>query len=55
MVPLLLLSPEKCFEPQFFRFFHENEIWHRLEPAGVVKCQCKGPNAQCKPLASQGE
>nr|XP_025148709.1 coagulation factor XII isoform X5 [Bubalus bubalis]XP_025148711.1 coagulation factor XII isoform X5 [Bubalus bubalis] len=44
---------EKCFEPQFFRFFHENEIWHRLEPAGVVKCQCKGPNAQCKPLASQ--
>uniref|UniRef100_A0A8C6DZW3 Coagulation factor XII n=1 Tax=Moschus moschiferus TaxID=68415 RepID=A0A8C6DZW3_MOSMO len=44
---------EKCFEPQFFQFFHENEIWHRLEPAGVVKCQCKGPNAQCKPLASQ--
>ncbi|KAI4541364.1 hypothetical protein MG293_008506 [Ovis ammon polii] len=44
---------EKCFEPQFFRFFHEDEIWHRLEPAGVVKCQCKGPHAQCKPLASQ--
>ncbi|KAI4584153.1 hypothetical protein MJG53_007432 [Ovis ammon polii x Ovis aries] len=44
---------EKCFEPQFFRFFQEDEIWHRLEPAGVVKCQCKGPHAQCKPLASQ--
>ncbi|XP_045432495.1 coagulation factor XII [Pipistrellus kuhlii] len=44
---------EKCFEPQLLRFFHENEIWHRLEPAGVVKCQCQGPQAHCKPLASQ--
>ncbi|XP_029071420.1 coagulation factor XII isoform X1 [Monodon monoceros] len=44
---------EKCFEPQLLWFFQENEIWHRLELAGVAKCQCNGPNAQCKPLASQ--
>uniref|UniRef100_A0A8D0SZA2 Coagulation factor XII n=1 Tax=Sus scrofa TaxID=9823 RepID=A0A8D0SZA2_PIG len=44
---------EKCFEPQFLQFFQENEIWHRFEPAGVSKCQCKGPKAQCKPVASQ--
>ncbi|KAM9103477.1 LOW QUALITY PROTEIN: coagulation factor XII [Megaptera novaeangliae] len=44
---------EKCFEPQLLWFFQKNEIWHRLELAGVAKCQCKGPNAQCKPLASQ--
>lgn len=49
------MSPEKCFEPQFLQFFQENEIWHRFEPAGVSKCQCKGPKAQCKPVASQGE
>ncbi|XP_029798614.1 coagulation factor XII isoform X2 [Suricata suricatta] len=46
---------EKCFEPQLLQFFHEKEIWHRLEPAGVAKCQCKGPDAHCKQLASQGE
>ncbi|EPY77870.1 hypothetical protein CB1_000228049 [Camelus ferus] len=44
---------EKCFESQLLRFFQENEIWHRLERAGVAKCQCKGPNAHCKPVASQ--
>ncbi|XP_045686186.1 coagulation factor XII isoform X2 [Phyllostomus hastatus] len=44
---------EKCFEPQLFQFFHQNEIWHRLEPAGVARCQCQGPQAHCKPLASQ--
>ncbi|XP_054424000.1 coagulation factor XII [Pteronotus mesoamericanus] len=44
---------EKCFEPQLFQFFHENETWHKLEPAGVAKCQCQGPQAHCKPLASQ--
>ncbi|XP_073658938.1 coagulation factor XII [Tursiops truncatus] len=44
---------EKCFEPQLLWFLQENEIWHRLELAGVAKCQCNGPNAQCKPLASQ--
>ncbi|XP_004401467.1 PREDICTED: coagulation factor XII [Odobenus rosmarus divergens] len=44
---------EKCFEPQLLQFFHEKEIWHRLEPAGVAKCQCKGPDAHCKLLASQ--
>ncbi|XP_069332295.1 coagulation factor XII isoform X2 [Eulemur rufifrons] len=43
---------EKCFEPQLLQFFHENEIWYRSEPAGVAKCQCKGPDAHCKPLAS---
>ncbi|XP_042638483.1 coagulation factor XII [Orycteropus afer afer] len=43
---------EKCFEPQLLRFFHEDEMWHRLGPAGVDKCQCKGPNVHCKPLAS---
>lgn len=49
------LSPEKCFEPQLLQFFHEKEIWYRLEPAGVARCQCKGPDAHCKLLASQGE
>nr|BAX39000.1 coagulation factor XII [Felis catus] len=44
---------EKCFEPQLFQFFHEKETWHRLESAGVAECQCKGPDAHCKPLASQ--
>ncbi|XP_006873517.1 PREDICTED: coagulation factor XII [Chrysochloris asiatica] len=44
---------EKCFEPQLQRFFDENEKWHRLGPAGVHKCQCKGPHAHCKPLAIQ--
>ncbi|XP_032192774.1 coagulation factor XII isoform X1 [Mustela erminea] len=44
---------EKCFEPQLLQFFHEKEIWHRLEPAGVAKCQCKGPEAHCKLLATQ--
>ncbi|XP_045041685.2 coagulation factor XII [Desmodus rotundus] len=44
---------EKCFEPQLFQFFHQNEMWHRLEPAGVARCQCQGPRAHCKPLASQ--
>ncbi|XP_054573755.1 coagulation factor XII [Eptesicus fuscus] len=44
---------EKCFEPQLLQFFHENETWHRLEPAGVATCQCQGPQAHCKPLASQ--
>ncbi|XP_004460084.3 LOW QUALITY PROTEIN: coagulation factor XII [Dasypus novemcinctus] len=44
---------EKCFEPQLLRFFHENALWYRLQPAGVAKCQCKGPNAHCKLLASQ--
>uniref|UniRef100_A0A8C6RSW3 Coagulation factor XII n=1 Tax=Nannospalax galili TaxID=1026970 RepID=A0A8C6RSW3_NANGA len=44
---------EKCFEPQLLRFFHENEMWFRTGPTGVVKCQCKGPRAHCKPLASQ--
>ncbi|XP_077613357.1 coagulation factor XII isoform X2 [Crocuta crocuta] len=47
------LSPEKCFEPQLLQFFHEKEIWYRLEPAGVARCQCKGPDAHCKLLASQ--
>ncbi|XP_037678873.1 coagulation factor XII isoform X2 [Choloepus didactylus] len=45
---------EKCFEPQLLQSFHENKIWYRLQPAGVAKCQCKGPDAHCKPLASQG-
>uniref|UniRef100_A0A8C9KHH3 Coagulation factor XII n=1 Tax=Panthera tigris altaica TaxID=74533 RepID=A0A8C9KHH3_PANTA len=44
---------EKCFESQLLQFFHEKETWHRLEPAGVAECQCKGPDAHCKPLASQ--
>ncbi|KAF6280625.1 coagulation factor XII [Rhinolophus ferrumequinum] len=44
---------EKCFEPQLLQFFHENETWHSLEPTGVTKCQCQGPRAHCKPLASQ--
>ncbi|KAG8513118.1 Coagulation factor XII [Galemys pyrenaicus] len=44
---------EKCFEPQLFQLFHENEVWHRVEAAGVVRCQCKGPGAHCKPLLSQ--
>ncbi|KAM5301710.1 coagulation factor XII isoform 3-T3 [Glossophaga mutica] len=44
---------EKCYEPQLFQFFHQNETWHRLEPAGVARCQCQGPQAHCKPLASQ--
>lgn len=49
------LSPEKCFEPQLLQFFHEKEIWHRLEPAGVAKCECRGPDVHCKLVASQGE
>ncbi|KAF5920564.1 hypothetical protein HPG69_012045 [Diceros bicornis minor] len=48
-----LLSSEKCFEPQLLQVFHENEIWYRPGPAGVAKCQCKGPDGHCKPLASQ--
>ncbi|XP_036742907.2 coagulation factor XII [Manis pentadactyla] len=44
---------EKCFEPQLLQFFHEKEIWYRLWPVGVAKCWCKGPDAQCKQLASQ--
>nr|XP_055181689.1 coagulation factor XII isoform X4 [Nyctereutes procyonoides] len=45
---------EKCFEPQLLQFFHEKEIWHRLEPAGVAKCECRGPDVHCKLVASQG-
>ncbi|XP_014447258.1 coagulation factor XII [Tupaia chinensis] len=44
---------EKCFEPQLLRFFHEDEIWHRAEPGGVARCQCRGPDAHCRRLASQ--
>ncbi|XP_048190051.1 coagulation factor XII [Perognathus longimembris pacificus] len=44
---------EKCFEPQLLRFFHEHDTWLRAEPAGVVRCQCKGPETHCRPLASQ--
>ncbi|XP_030744663.1 coagulation factor XII [Echinops telfairi] len=44
---------EKCFEPQLLRFFHEDEKWYRFGPTGVDKCWCKGPDAHCKPLASQ--
>ncbi|XP_066133111.1 coagulation factor XII isoform X3 [Saccopteryx bilineata] len=44
---------EKCYESQLLQFFHENETWYRLEPAGVAKCQCQGPQAHCKLLASQ--
>ncbi|KAM6222852.1 coagulation factor XII [Rhynchocyon petersi] len=44
---------EKCFEPQLLRFFHEDEMWYRLEPAGVYKCHCKGPHGHCKLLVSQ--
>lgn len=47
--------PEKCFEPQLFRTFHENDIWYRFEAGGVARCRCKGPDAHCKLLASQGE
>lgn len=47
--------PEKCFEPQLHRFFHENEIWFRTGPAGVAKCHCKGPDAHCKQMHSQGK
>lgn len=51
----LLLSPEKCFEPQLLQFFHENEMWFRTGPEGVARCQCKPPEAHCKPLAIQGK
>ncbi|XP_051028028.1 coagulation factor XII [Acomys russatus] len=44
---------EKCFEPQLLQFFHENETWLRAGPADVARCQCKGPEAHCKPVASQ--
>uniref|UniRef100_A0A2K6F965 Coagulation factor XII n=1 Tax=Propithecus coquereli TaxID=379532 RepID=A0A2K6F965_PROCO len=44
---------EKCFEPQLLQFYDENQIWFRAEPAGVAKCQCKGPDAHCKQLASR--
>nr|KAF6446656.1 coagulation factor XII [Rousettus aegyptiacus] len=44
---------EKCFEPQLFQFFHENETWHKLKAADVVKCQCQGSQAHCKLLASR--
>ncbi|XP_076993875.1 coagulation factor XII [Tamandua tetradactyla] len=44
---------EKCFEPQLLQFFHENKIWYRLQPAGAARCQCKGPDALCKPLPSR--
>ncbi|XP_028627994.1 coagulation factor XII isoform X2 [Grammomys surdaster] len=44
---------EKCFEAQLLKFFHENEIWFRTGPGGVARCQCKGPDAHCKPLPSQ--
>ncbi|MEJ1284854.1 coagulation factor XII (Hageman factor) [Cricetulus griseus] len=45
---------EKCFEPQLLQFFHENEMWFRTGPEGVARCQCKPPEAHCKPLAIQG-
>lgn len=48
-----LLSPDKCFEPQLLKFFHENEIWFRTGPGGVARCECKGSEGHCKPLASQ--
>lgn len=51
----LLSSPEKCFEPQLLQFFHEHETWLRAGPADVARCQCKGPEAHCRPLASQGK
>ncbi|XP_066197560.1 coagulation factor XII isoform X1 [Saccopteryx leptura] len=44
---------EKCYESQLLQFFHENETWYRLEPAGVAKCQCQGPQAHCKLLAGK--
>lgn len=44
---------EKCFESQLLKFFHENEIWFRTGPGGVARCQCKGPQADCKLLTSQ--
>ncbi|XP_012577596.1 PREDICTED: coagulation factor XII [Condylura cristata] len=44
---------KKCFEPQLLKFFQEKEVWHRVEAAGVVKCQCKGRGAHCKSLLSQ--
>ncbi|EGV96477.1 Coagulation factor XII [Cricetulus griseus] len=44
---------EKCFEPQLLQFFHENEMWFRTGPEGVARCQCKPPEAHCKPLAIQ--
>uniref|UniRef100_A0A8C5K274 Coagulation factor XII n=1 Tax=Jaculus jaculus TaxID=51337 RepID=A0A8C5K274_JACJA len=44
---------EKCFEPQLLRFFNEDDVWLRAEPTGIARCQCKGPNSQCKTLASQ--
>lgn len=44
---------EKCFEPQLLQFFHEHETWLRAGPADVARCQCKGPEAHCRPLASQ--
>lgn len=45
----------KCFEPQLLKFFHENEIWFRTGPGGVARCECKGSEGHCKPLASQGK
>lgn len=50
-----LVSPEKCFEPQLLKFFHENELWFRTGPGGVARCECKGSEAHCKPVASQGK
>nr|XP_020140431.1 coagulation factor XII isoform X2 [Microcebus murinus] len=44
---------EKCFEPQLLQFFHEDEMWYRVEPPGVAKCRCRGPDAHCKPVASR--
>ncbi|XP_069892583.1 coagulation factor XII isoform X1 [Dipodomys merriami] len=44
---------EKCFEPQLLRSFHEHETWLKAEPTGVARCQCKGPGAHCRSLASQ--
>ncbi|XP_060053222.1 coagulation factor XII isoform X2 [Erinaceus europaeus] len=44
---------EKCFEPQLLQFFGENDVWQRLEPAGVAKCQCKGPDVHCQLLPSK--
>lgn len=50
-----LVSPEKCFEPQLLKFFSENELWFRTGPGGVARCECKGSQAHCKPVASQGK
>uniref|UniRef100_A0A8C6HFQ2 Coagulation factor XII n=1 Tax=Mus spicilegus TaxID=10103 RepID=A0A8C6HFQ2_MUSSI len=44
---------EKCFEPQLLKFFHEKELWFRTGPGGVARCECKGSEAHCKPVASQ--